>query len=151
MKKRDIISSLLWIAVGSGLCYSGYDLDIGEISNPGSGFMLFWLGVIVIGLSLLILIPALKTKATEGELASLWKGIRWQKVIIILAALFIYAYAFKPLGFILSTALLLLFLFKAIEPQKWSWAVFGAVVSTLAAYGLFNWLGCQLPQGILGV
>jgi uncharacterized BrkB/YihY/UPF0761 family membrane protein len=58
---------------------------------------------------------------------------------------------FPHLGFILSTVLLLLFLFKAVEPQKWSWAVLGAVISTLTAYGVFQlWLGTQLPRGFLG-
>jgi hypothetical protein len=56
------------------------------------------------------------------------------------------------LGFILSTIGLLVFLFKAVEPQKWSWAVLGAMISTLAAYSVFRlWLGCQLPQGLLGI
>ncbi|MDD5171015.1 MAG: tripartite tricarboxylate transporter TctB family protein [Syntrophales bacterium] len=152
MKRRDIISSLFWMAMGSGTCYGGYELDIGTLREPGSGFMFFWLGIIIIGLSLCIFIPALRSKGTKGELTALWTEIRWQKVVSVLAALFIYAYVLTPLGFIPATILLLTFLFKAVEPQKWSWAIFGAVASTLTAYGLFQlWLGCQLPQGLLGV
>ena len=45
----------------------------------------------------------------------------------------------------------LIFGVKAIEPQRWSWAVLGAVLSTLTAYGVFQvWLGSQLPRGFLG-
>jgi putative tricarboxylic transport membrane protein len=152
VKTGNIISSLFWLALGGGVCYGGYDLDIGTLHNPGSGFMFFWMGVFIIGLSLCILVPAVKSEGVKGELRAVWAGIRWQKVISVLAALFVYAYVLTPLGFVPATILLLTFLFKAVEPQKWSWAIFGAVVSTLAAYGLFQlWLGCQLPQGLLGV
>jgi putative tricarboxylic transport membrane protein len=152
VKTRDIISSLFWMVLGGGISYGGHQLSIGTLQEPGSGFMFFWLGIIMIGLSLFILIPALRRKGAGGELPAAWAGVRWEKVISVLAALFIYAYALTPLGFVPTTILLLIFLFKAIEPQKWSWAILGAVVSTLAAYGLFQvWLGCQLPRGFLGI
>jgi hypothetical protein len=65
-------------------------------------------------------------------------------------ALLVYNFIFVYLGFILSTILLLLFLFKAIEPQKWSVAVAGALIASLAAYVLFaRWLDVQLPVGIV--
>jgi putative tricarboxylic transport membrane protein len=152
MKGRDLISSFFWMLMGIGICYGGYDLHLGNLHDPGPGFMFFWVGVIMIGLSLIVLIKAVRQKGQKGELNFLWKGIRWQKAVLVLAALFIYAYVLNSLGFILTTILLLIFLFKAVEPQKWSWAILGAVICTLAAYGLFQfWLGCQLPQGLLGV
>ena len=152
MRSRDIISSLFWAAVGIGICCGGYNLGLGNLQEPGGGFIFFWVGVIMIGLSLGILIQAARGKAVQGELKGIWAGIRWGKVVSVLAALFIYAYLFTPLGFIPATILLLIFLFKAVEPQKWSWAILGAIVSTLAAYGVFRlWLQCQLPQGLLGI
>ena len=135
-----------------GVCYGGYDLELGTLRDPGSGFMFFWVGIIMVGLSASILIRALKMKAEVERVSILGKDIRWKKIIAVLAVLFLYAYAFTYLGFILTTGLLLLFLFKAVEPQRWSWAVLGAIVSTLTAYGVFQlWLGSQLPKGFLGI
>jgi putative tricarboxylic transport membrane protein len=152
MKSRDIISSLFWMAMGIGVCYGGYDLELGTLHDPGGGFIFFWAGVIMIGLSIGVLIQAMRRKAVEGEMRAIFAGIPWKKIASVVAALFVYAYAFVPLGFILTTVLLLVFLFKAVEPQRWSWAVLGAVVSTLAVYGVFRLLlQCQLPQGLLGV
>lgn len=152
MKSRDIISSLFWMAMGIGVCYGGVDLELGSLHNPGSGFMFFWVGVIMIGLSLSILIRATKETAVAGELKVLWTEIRWKKIVSVLVALFLYAYTFSFLGFILTTILLLIFLFKVVEPQRWSWAILGAIISTLAAYGIFRlWLGSQLPKGFLGI
>lgn len=152
MKSRDTISSLFWMAMGVGICYGGVDLELGSLRDPGSGFMFFWVGVVMIGLSLSILIRATKKMAVAGELKVLWTEIRWKKIVSVLAVLFLYAYAFSFLGFILSTILLLIFLFKSVEPQRWLWAILGAIISTLAAYGIFRlWLGSQLPKGLLGI
>jgi len=140
------------MAMGIGIACGGYDLDVGSPRDPGSGFIFFWVGLIMSGLSLIIVIGAVREKGVKGELIKLVTEVHWQKVISVLAALVIYAYALERLGFIVSTVALLIFLFKAVEPQKWSWAILGAIVSTMAAYGLFHvWLGCQLPRGILGV
>ena len=152
MRGRDLYSSLFWMALGIGVCYGGYDLELGTLHDPGGGFIFFWAGVIIIGLSLGVLVQALRKKAEKGEMRALFAGIPWKKILSVIAALFVYAYAFAPLGFILTTVLLLIFLFKAVEPQRWSWAILGAVISTLAVYGVFRiLLQCQLPQGVLGI
>jgi putative tricarboxylic transport membrane protein len=151
VKKKDILSSLFWLAVGSGVCYGGYDLELGTLRDPGSGFMFFWVGVIMVGLSLAVLVKAVRMKPEQKGVGLLRREVRRAKILSVLAVLVLYAYVFPHLGFILSTVLLLLFLFKAVEPQKWSWAVLGAVISTLTAYGVFQlWLGTQLPRGFLG-
>ena len=50
----------------------------------------------------------MRETAIPGELRKvLWTEIRWKKIVSVLAALFIYAYVFTPLGFILTTILLL--------------------------------------------
>lgn len=152
MSRGDIFSSLFWMVIGVGVCYGGYDLELGTLHDPGSGFIFFWVGIIMVGLSLSIFIRAMRGGTKAGEMKLLWSGARWKKVIYVLVALFLYAYAFIALGFILSTALLLIFLFKAVEPQRWSVAILGAVLSALSAYAVFQlWLGSQLPRGFLGI
>jgi putative tricarboxylic transport membrane protein len=153
VKHRDIISSCFWLAIGIGVCYGAYELDLGTLRNPGSGFMFFGAGMIMVALSLGVLIGTMKETAIPGELKRVfWTEIRWTKFVTVLAALFIYAYVFIPLGFILSTILLLIVLFKAVEPQSWTKAILGAIISTFTAYGVFQlWLGSQLPTGLLGI
>ena len=152
MKKKDILSSLFWMAVGLGVSYGGYDLELGSLREPGSGFVFFWVGLLMFGLSLGVCIQALRKEGAAGELKALWAGVQWKKVAYVLAALVLYAWAFLSLGFIVCTILLLIFLFKVVEPQRWSVAVFGAVLSALSGYVVFNlWLGTQLPRGIMKI
>lgn len=152
VKSRDFFSSLFWLGIGVGVCYGGYDLELGTLHDPGSGFIFFWVGIIMVGLSLAILVKAIREKDQAGEMRSLLVNVHWKKIVAVLAVLFLYAYAFTLLGFILSTVLLLIFLFKAVEPQRWSVAIIGAVGSSLVAYLVFQvWLGSQLPRGFLGI
>ena len=152
MKSKDILSSLFWVLVGAGVCYGGYDLDLGTLHDPGSGFIFFWVGIIMIGLSLSILIQALRMREKGEGLKSIWSEVQWKKIVFVTLALFLYAYVFSTLGFIICTVILLIFLFKAVEPQRWSVAIMGAVLSTLTAYLLFQlWLGSQLPKGLLNI
>ena len=152
MKTRDIVGSLFWMVLGIGIIIGGYELDLGTLQEPGSGFIFFWVGVIMVGLSIGILVDALKKAAVPGEFKAIWENIAWKKIALVVVALFVYGFIFMPLGFILSTFLLLVFLFKAIEPQKWYIAVLGSVISTLTAYAVFQlWLQSQLPAGMLGI
>lgn len=150
--KKDIFSSLFWLFIGVGVCYGGYDLKLGTFHDPGSGFIFFWVGIIMVGLSLIIFIQTFRLGPKVGEIKSLWSGVRWKKIISVLLALFLYGYIFTSLGFILSTVLLLIFLFKTVEPQKWSIAFTGAILSALVCYGVFQlWLGSSLPKGLLNI
>jgi len=152
VKKQDIISSLFWMVIGAGVCYGGYDLELGTLRDPGSGFMFFWVGIIMMGLSLSLLIRAMREKSKTGEMKLIWSEVQWKKILSVIIALFLYAYAFNTLGFIFCTTIILIFLFKAVEPQRWSVAVLGAILSTLSAYLVFQlWLGSQLPKGLLNI
>jgi hypothetical protein len=52
------------------------------------------------------------------------------------------------LGFLATTALLLLVLFMTIDRQSWIGPPVGAVLATAAVYIVFHrWLGTQLPAG----
>ncbi len=140
------------MVIGAGVCYGGYDLELGTLRDPGSGFMFFWVGIIMMGLSLSLLIRAIREKSKTGEMKLIWSEVQWKKILSVIIALFLYAYAFNTLGFIFCTTIILIFLFKAVEPQRWSVAVLGAILSTLSAYLVFQlWLGSQLPKGLLNI
>lgn len=150
MKKRDALSGLFWMIIGAGVCWGGIDLDLGTLHDPGSGFIFFWVGIIMIGLAAAIFIKGIKEKSPREELPAIFAQVQGKKVLFVLGALFVYALTFYFLGFVLTTIFFLIFLFKAIEPQRWSVAIAGAIISALSAYAVFHWwLGTQLPKGIL--
>lgn len=108
-------------------------------------------GLILAGLSVVCFIQARIAESTEQK-ASWYSQTRWKNLIWVLLALFAYALVLDILGFLLSTFLLLVFLFHVgMEPQKWFWAIGGSAIASLSCYAVFElWLRTQLPKGILG-
>jgi len=70
---------------------------------------------------------------------------------LVLAVLLAYTAFLEVLGFLLATFLLLLFLFRGIEPQRWVVSIGGSALTSFITYALFElWLKTQLPKGFIG-
>jgi putative tricarboxylic transport membrane protein len=150
MKQRDRLTSLFWAGVGLYIAYEGYRLKLGTLGSPNCGFFIFWTGLLLTGLSLVLFSQTWLKPKEARERQTLWEGSRWSKGAKMMAALLLYTVAMKRLGFILSTFLLLLFLFKGLEPQKWRVALVLAAATTAVCYVVFGvFLELQFPPGLL--
>jgi len=150
MKPRDRWTSLFWAGVGLYIAYEGHRLKLGTLGSPNCGFFIFWTGMVLTGLSLVLFSQTWLWPQGAKDRQTLWEGSRWSKGAKMMAALLLYALLFKGLGFIVSTFLLLLFLFKGLEPQKWRVALILAAATTTVCYVVFGvFLELQFPPGIL--
>jgi putative tricarboxylic transport membrane protein len=148
VKHADLVAALVWAGVGAGAAFEGWTLGVGGLHDPGPGFMLFGVGVIMGVLTLAVAVVA--ARGGEGAADWRWRDARWGKLFLVVAALVVYGVLLERLGFLVTTALVLLVLFKAVEAQRWWVAITGSVVSTLVAWLVFHvWLGAQLPRGLL--
>jgi len=148
MKKKDRFTSLFWIAFGLYIAFEGFRLELGTFQNPGCGFLVFGAGTILFLLGGILFIQTFLVKNEERR-ETLWRGVDWFKAVKVVVSLFIYAFVLKWLGFILSTFLLLIFLFQGLESQKWRVTIFFSVVSVAVCYVVFGILfEFQFPQGI---
>jgi len=150
MRSNDRYTSIFWGLLGLYLAYEGYRLKLGTLKNPQCGFLIFWAGMVLAGLSLILFFQAYFQRDRSGPKESLWKGVDWRKGTKMMVALLAYTLVFKWLGFIVSTFLLILFLFKGIEPQRWRTALILSVFTITVAYMVFGFfLELQFPAGIL--
>jgi putative tricarboxylic transport membrane protein len=148
MKKTDRIQSLIWGLFGLYIAFAGVQLKLGTPRAPKPGFMIFWMGIIILILSAAFSLQSFSA-AREGKKIR-WKGKQWPKGIKLMLALFLYAAVFHWLGFILSTFFLLLFLFKGLEPQRWGIALLLSAVTITICYLVFSvFLELQFPPGLL--
>lgn len=150
MKKYDQISSSICILVSLYICIESLRMPLGTLPEPGPGFLPLATGILLGGLSLVCLIQARQRELEEVKEPLFYKE-RWKSLAIVLVLLCAYALFLDVLGFILDTFLLLILLFRSIEPQKWLVAVGGSVLTSLICYVVFElWLKTQLPKGIWG-
>jgi hypothetical protein len=73
---------------------------------------------------------------------------------VVLSGLAILGYALvmPTLGYLITTFLLMLFLYFMIHEQKWYWVIISSLLSSLGSYYLFSkLLNCQFPDGLFGL
>jgi putative tricarboxylic transport membrane protein len=151
MNKRDLVSGLAWLFVGLFIIIGSLSsLEIGTLTSPAPGLFPFIAGVVLSLLSLAILIKAVFVKE-ERSLGELWGRSNWLGVFYAIGSLLIYSILLEWVGFVIMTTLLLIFLSRAIEPQKWKMAIGLAISSSVGFYLLFDRvLQVLLPKGIFG-
>lgn len=150
MKNAELWGALGWLALSVFVVFAGRDHGIGAVSDPGSGFLLFWLGLLMCGFSVALVAAAVR--AGGPSLASLWEGARWGRVLAIIASLCAFAALLNTLGFLLAAIPLLLLLLRAIDPVPWPVALPVGIGAPLAIWWLLKkLLLIQLPAGVLGL
>ena len=151
MATRQVWAAAVMTAVGAGAVFEARRLPFGSVSQPGPGLFPMCLAVGFTLVSAGILVAALRGRDGEAPAAGdrLARGLG--RVIATLGALLAYAMLLEQIGFTVSTFLLIVFLFRAIEPQRWLAAVGGAAVTAGGSHLVFRvWLGVQLPSGPWG-
>lgn len=154
MNIHQRVASIFWLIIGVYVLIHAYGLGVGHFREPGPGFIFFWASLLLIILSVIdlarIFISKPETDKDKGD-KPIWSGVRWGKVLFILIGLSIYICIFNFLGFIISTFLLMIFLFKAVETTKWWIAILSSLINIICSYGIFElWLKIPFPQGVLG-
>ncbi len=131
-------TGVLWIAVSMGLpLWQGF--------APDSGFLPLIFGVLLTGLSVIIMADLLIAGSATGPDEQL------RKPLLLLAALTVTVAGLEVVGFSASIFLLLMFLYGVIERLPILTATVVSAAVTAALYLAFKtWLGVPLPTGFIG-
>jgi hypothetical protein len=149
LKKTYLITHFVWMMLALAVTAEAGRLGFGTFSRPGPGFLPFLAGICLAVLAGAGLIQTVLKKPG----AEVGRGFRTADVLrigMVSALLFVYVFFWDVIGFPAATFLLLLFLFRCVEPLRWR-TVFVASGLTLAfTYILFSvLLGARLPAGRL--
>jgi putative tricarboxylic transport membrane protein len=150
LNNSELWGGLIGLGLGIFVIRSGLKLKLGTINDPGSGYVLFYTGILMCAFAATIIVAAL----TEGgpTFGSRWKDARWTKPVVIIACLIAFSIALEPLGFLLSSIPLTLLLMRLIDPVRWTLAVpISILVPTGMWWLLKHGLGIQLPSGNFGI
>ena len=150
LNNSELWGGLIGLALGIFVIWSGVKLKLGSINDPGSGYVLFYTGILMCLFAATIVTAAV----TEGgpTFASRWQGARWSKPAMLIAFLAVYCFALEPFGFLLSSIPLMLLLLRAIDPVRWPLAIPLAVLAPLGVWWVLKrLLLIQLPSGIFEI
>lgn len=150
LNNSELWGGLIGFALGVFVIWSGVKLKIGHINDPGSGYVLFYTGLLMCVFAASIIIAAI----TEGgpTFGSRWEGTRWTKPLLIIACLTAFSFALDTFGFLLSAIPLMVLLLRVIDPVRWSLTIPLAVLTPLGVWWVLKrLLLIQLPSGIFEI
>ena len=146
----ELWSGLVALALSLFVVWSGIDMGMGSITDPGSGYVLVYAGLLMIVFSAIMLYSAVKDGGPT--FVSLWRDVLWTKPLIVIVLLIAFTLAFETLGFLISTIILLIVLLRVIDPVPWVRAISIAVLVPLTCwYVLVKLLLIQLPAGVFQI
>ena len=150
MKACDQISSGFWLLISLAVFVESIRLGIGTLHNPGRGFLTFGASGILGMLSLVLFVQA-STRKEDVQREPLFAEALWERIVFVLIALGLYSIFMPILGYLISTFILMTFLFWVLEKKKIGWVFVSSVLSTVLTYLVFSkWLNCQFPDGFFG-
>jgi len=150
MRNTDQSSSLFWLVAAIGIVFLSLKYGVGTFHEPGPGFITFFAGAILIVLSLALFFSNFRNQADRSSLWSLWAGLETGKVLYVILLLVAYIFFLKPAGFLISTFLLLILLFRVKGSYRLKTILLMSLLVTAGSYLVFEiWLKAQLPKGIL--
>jgi putative tricarboxylic transport membrane protein len=141
--------SVVLLVFGGAIAVGSLKYGWGTLDSPGAGFLPFFSGSAMAGFSVITLLQSLRRG--WSPLGEAWKGARWLRPAIVTACLLLYAAFLRDLGFLIATVILMIYLYRMLEPSSWKETLFAALATTLGFYLVFQtWLQAQLPRGLLG-
>ena len=140
------MAAAMALMFGAAALYESSKLPFGTVHSPSQGFFPWWTSAAVVFLALVLLFQALTSRSSAAQ-----EGAgRIANVVLLLVVLVTYTFLLDPLGYPLSTFLLVLFMLRATDPQRWMVALGMAAVTAIGSYIVFAvWLSVPLPRGPL--
>jgi hypothetical protein len=147
LPRSDRYAALFFLLLSLFVCQQATLIGMGSLRKPGPGLLAFGAGAGTGLLALVVFIRTFLSKPTT-DVDRDKKSIHRGKFFLICVSLFVYAALIHWLGFSLSTFLFVLFLFRAVQSERWWRSLVKAVLITIGNYLVFVvWLGIHLPGG----
>ncbi|OGP89698.1 MAG: hypothetical protein A2156_00625 [Deltaproteobacteria bacterium RBG_16_48_10] len=142
-------SAIFCLILGLFVLMTGVRLGLKVDLRIGPGFFPFVAGILLAFLSIVLFVQSLTETKTGQQKRSFWsKEHGWVFVFLTLVGIGTYILVLNYLGFLLSTFLLLFFLFTVIGGLKWWKAALSGTIAAAAVYLVFEiWLRANLPRG----
>jgi putative tricarboxylic transport membrane protein len=143
---------MVWMAVGLLSIYGSFQLGLGTLGEPGSGFLSCLAGSFICLMALIVFLQSfLQGKGFQVKISALWQGVKWHRPAMVGLLLLAYILMLEWLGFLLTTFLILLAMVKGVEKLSWEKALLISFSASAVCYLVFDkLLKAMLPRGILG-
>jgi putative tricarboxylic transport membrane protein len=149
VRRADRIGAAILLALAVAYTATAGRYTYWAASGPGSGFFPFWLGLVLAGLSTLLLVSAVRQPDPGPAWLPTGHGAARLVVVVLVTAAFIALMPF--VGMVLGSAVFLAVLLRMLEGHSWRATLAVAVCAAIGNWALFVlWLKVPFPVGVLG-
>ena len=143
------MASGAFLVLGILAMIEAHNLSLGDIHNPGPGFVPFFLGLSMTILSFLSFLSP-DMKIAGDAFWNQWE--RGKSILYIFAGLIVYLLLLKTLGFYLNTFWLMIYLMSLAGEKGYRKKLMVSGLTIAVIYVVFSrLLIIPFPRGILGI
>jgi putative tricarboxylic transport membrane protein len=143
----ELIGGVAVLILGVAVVFFSSQLSYYSEFEPGPGFLPLWVGVVLIGCAIFVIINILKKHVKIGTFFKPRTKLGLHVLIII----FITFLLLPLLGFSIGLALFVGITMRIMGKHRWVSCGLTAVVTAIAIHFIFgHWLSIPLPTGIIG-
>jgi hypothetical protein len=150
MKRAEQILGAVLLLFAIYIGYESTLIETGADFGIGAGFLPFWMSVGLGISSAALLGRAVVLSPDRFASAFFIDRAGWARVAWVFAGYLLAVVVMKPLGMIISLAILMVTTMPAFGSRSWKSIVVTAILTPLGVYVVFGlWLKVDLPMGIL--
>ena len=147
MRIADLIGGVIVLLLGLAVIYFSSQLEYYSEYGPGPGFLPLWIGVVLIGCAIFVIITDLKK---HDKIGTFFKP-RTKLGLHVLVIIFITFLLLPLLGFSIGLALFVGITMRIMGKHRWVSCSLTAVVTAIGIHFIFGqWLYIPLPKGFIG-
>jgi putative tricarboxylic transport membrane protein len=152
MKKADMMTGIFLLVLSGFVMWEALQMPPSATFGPGSGFLPFWLGVVLVVLATILIVSAKRRQAADKDEKAVFPGKQALLAItVVLCGLAGYILLIDVLGYLVDTFLFIVFLVKVVEREKWPLTIKVALATTAGLYITFQvLLKITLPSNMFG-
>ena len=147
--RGDLIGSAALILVGLGVVIGSIRLQVGTLSMPQPGFFPLVGGLLLIGLSLILLVQGWVGRGTAPRQPREAFG-EWRRPLILVVSMGVYTGVLEAFGYVLPTIAIAVVILRLLGVTSWKVLILASVGLSVGTYYLFGRImGIELPAGVL--
>ncbi|MEO6410808.1 MAG: tripartite tricarboxylate transporter TctB family protein [Burkholderiaceae bacterium] len=141
--QRDFWSGLMFLVVGAAFAVGATNYSMGTSARPGAGYFPLILSVILTIMGAIVLFESLTIETEDGEPIG---DIAWRPLIVIVAAIVVFAILLPRLGMFITIPVLIIMVSFAGDEFGWIGVIVSSVVLTAFSWLIFiKGLGLTIP------
>ncbi len=143
------IASIALMLFGLAVAVYAREFDLGELDQPGSGFMPALAGAVIFFSAAVGLAQALRSHPPR-DTSPVWQGGKFTPHAVVLAMVFMFGALIERVGFLTVSLLLVISAMRVFGRESWLISIAWAIGITLFSYLLLGVaLKLELPRGVL--